>query len=332
MRYALATSGLCLLAAAAAPAASAGPPSSYVDDFESYEAGQTIHTQIAPAGTPWAAATFATVAESNTADVDDSGVVDASDLAVLLGSWGGAGAADLDENGTIDAADLAQLLGSWGMSPVADQHLLIDRENRIHTLALPANSDWGFLIAAGAGETLRLSCRVKLDSLDTYCRPAFADPFMGQIVGAAHFGGYHFSGDFAPFTAPDGRFERIAVFAPFDPNFRPPFALTGKTTRTGEWFTIVFEYTQTSYRVLIEDSETIGLFGPGPVEIFPRGPFGAAVNDFGSPVASPYLPPGMEAGFFQVMTGRDPSVEDVPGFEPTAIRIDDVEALALPAP
>ncbi|MFO0827654.1 MAG: hypothetical protein U0572_05840 [Phycisphaerales bacterium] len=47
------------------------------------------------------------------ADLDSNGTVDAADLAVLLGAWGGA-AGDLDGNGSTDAADLAVLLGAWG--------------------------------------------------------------------------------------------------------------------------------------------------------------------------------------------------------------------------
>jgi hypothetical protein len=48
------------------------------------------------------------------ADLDGSGGVDASDLALVLGSWGSAGATDLDGNGDTDAGDLAVLLGAWG--------------------------------------------------------------------------------------------------------------------------------------------------------------------------------------------------------------------------
>jgi hypothetical protein len=48
------------------------------------------------------------------ADLDNSGTVDAADLAILLGGWGGSGAADLDGNNSVDAADLAVLLGAWG--------------------------------------------------------------------------------------------------------------------------------------------------------------------------------------------------------------------------
>ena len=50
-------------------------------------------------------------------DLDGSGAVDASDLAVLLGAWGTAGPADLDGSGQVDAPDLAVLLGAWGPCP-----------------------------------------------------------------------------------------------------------------------------------------------------------------------------------------------------------------------
>ncbi len=48
------------------------------------------------------------------ADLDNSGTVDASDLALLLASWGTvAHAFDLDADGSIGAGDLALLLGAW---------------------------------------------------------------------------------------------------------------------------------------------------------------------------------------------------------------------------
>jgi len=46
-------------------------------------------------------------------DLNDDGVVDAADLAILLGAWGVAGAADLDGDGTVGAEDLAILLGEF---------------------------------------------------------------------------------------------------------------------------------------------------------------------------------------------------------------------------
>ncbi len=47
-------------------------------------------------------------------DINADGLVDASDLAILLGAWGGPGAGDLDFSGSINAEDLAILLGAWG--------------------------------------------------------------------------------------------------------------------------------------------------------------------------------------------------------------------------
>ncbi|MFN5496668.1 MAG: GC-type dockerin domain-anchored protein, partial [bacterium] len=51
------------------------------------------------------------------ADLNASGSVDASDLAVLLTNWAGSGSGDLDGSGTVDAADLAALLNAWGACP-----------------------------------------------------------------------------------------------------------------------------------------------------------------------------------------------------------------------
>jgi hypothetical protein len=49
-------------------------------------------------------------------DLNNSGAIDASDLAILLGAWGGAGG-DLNGSGSTDASDLAILLGGWGNCP-----------------------------------------------------------------------------------------------------------------------------------------------------------------------------------------------------------------------
>jgi hypothetical protein len=51
------------------------------------------------------------------ADLDGSGVIDAADLAVLLGDWGDSGgglSSDFNSDCTVNAADLAILLGTWG--------------------------------------------------------------------------------------------------------------------------------------------------------------------------------------------------------------------------
>ncbi len=56
-------------------------------------------------------------------DLDGDGIVDASDLAQLLGSWGPYepcppfDAADFNQDCGVNAADLAQVLGAWGQCP-----------------------------------------------------------------------------------------------------------------------------------------------------------------------------------------------------------------------
>ncbi len=53
---------------------------------------------------------------SNPADLNGDGVVDVSDLLILLGSWGACPGcdADLNSDGVVDVSDLLILLGSWG--------------------------------------------------------------------------------------------------------------------------------------------------------------------------------------------------------------------------
>lgn len=51
------------------------------------------------------------------ADLDGSGAVSASDLAILIAAWGGVGPADLDGSGVVNASDLAALIAAWGPCP-----------------------------------------------------------------------------------------------------------------------------------------------------------------------------------------------------------------------
>ncbi len=73
----------------------------------------------APGQTAGSAAIGITPAPPNPADLNGDGIVDAGDLATLLGQWGPclAGSpcdADLNGDGTVDASDLAIMLGNWG--------------------------------------------------------------------------------------------------------------------------------------------------------------------------------------------------------------------------
>lgn len=47
-------------------------------------------------------------------DLNGNGAVDAADLTILLGNWGGSGLGDLNGDGTVGAADLTALLNAWG--------------------------------------------------------------------------------------------------------------------------------------------------------------------------------------------------------------------------
>lgn len=47
-------------------------------------------------------------------DLNYDGVVNAADLALMLGGWGGSGVADINGDGIANAADLSILLGNWG--------------------------------------------------------------------------------------------------------------------------------------------------------------------------------------------------------------------------
>ncbi len=47
-------------------------------------------------------------------DLNGDGVVDGTDLGLLLGGWGSPGASDLSGDGTTDGTDLGLLLGNWG--------------------------------------------------------------------------------------------------------------------------------------------------------------------------------------------------------------------------
>jgi hypothetical protein len=56
-----------------------------------------------------------------TGDLNGDTVVDAGDLAVMLGAWGTADSADLDGDGIVAGSDLSILLGAWGPCPIVSE-------------------------------------------------------------------------------------------------------------------------------------------------------------------------------------------------------------------
>jgi hypothetical protein len=74
----------------------------------------TIRSFIAIAALTVASSAFASGPCPCATDLNNDGVTDAPDLAILLGAWGSSGLSDFDASGTTDAADLAVLLGEWG--------------------------------------------------------------------------------------------------------------------------------------------------------------------------------------------------------------------------
>jgi hypothetical protein len=51
----------------------------------------------------------------NPADLNNDGQVNATDLALVLASWGtGNVVADINDDGVVNAADLGIVLGAWG--------------------------------------------------------------------------------------------------------------------------------------------------------------------------------------------------------------------------
>jgi len=88
-------------------------------------------------------------------DIDDSGLVDGADLALLLGAWGASGPADLDGSGTVNGADLAMLLGSWGIKcPIEPT---APRAVQLAGRALFAHPFFEFVQSFNAGTTVSIA-------------------------------------------------------------------------------------------------------------------------------------------------------------------------------
>ncbi len=90
-------------------------------------------------------------------DLDNDGVTDAADLAILLGAWGSNGLPDLNASGTTDAADLAILLGAWGpcaapMNDNCDQAILLEGETVVHEFCNSSATDTSLFFPTLCGD------------------------------------------------------------------------------------------------------------------------------------------------------------------------------------
>lgn len=89
-------------------------PAADVGTVTFYAAGNAINNNMANSGDTIYLTSVTAVAQICPADLNGDGAVNASDLAALLGAWGGPGPADLNNDGAVNSGDLAAMLGAWG--------------------------------------------------------------------------------------------------------------------------------------------------------------------------------------------------------------------------
>lgn len=98
------------------------PPGSLIGTFAnqpvSFVPGAVYHWTVNLVNAPFEQRVTLTVDQITAClgELSGDGVIDAADLAILLGAWGPCGAcpADLDQDGVVGGPDLAILLGAWG--------------------------------------------------------------------------------------------------------------------------------------------------------------------------------------------------------------------------
>ena len=47
-------------------------------------------------------------------DINGDGVVDVTELLIVVANWGGSGEGDINGDGTVDDSDILLLVGAWG--------------------------------------------------------------------------------------------------------------------------------------------------------------------------------------------------------------------------
>ncbi len=83
-----------------------------------FSIGDSPDNSITEAGVDEFRITFAACQSPCQGDLNSDGLVDGTDLGILLGSWAQtSGPADLNSDGSVDGSDLGILLGAWGNCP-----------------------------------------------------------------------------------------------------------------------------------------------------------------------------------------------------------------------
>ena len=86
-------------------------------------------------------------------DLTGDGIVDAADIASVLGAWGGPGSGDITGDGIVDGADLAAVLGAWGACPSGEPPL----QRELASVQLASHPFANFVQSFNAGSTVFVS-------------------------------------------------------------------------------------------------------------------------------------------------------------------------------
>jgi hypothetical protein len=135
---------------------------------------------------------------------------------------------------------------------------------------------------------------------------------------------------FQPHTNAQDRLNKVAVLNEDLGGGSAKIFGTRKTFLLHEWFTLTIrvgidesDSSSLGLKVFMEDSETLADFGPGPVEIFPAGPYGVAFTETGV-VATPGERLNDSADVVRFLSGLEAPFGALPAQERTRIYIDNI--------
>ncbi|RMH26983.1 MAG: hypothetical protein D6693_06200 [Planctomycetota bacterium] len=279
---------LCVLMVCSASPAGGPPCTLFVgDDFESGTPGSQLDGRTAGPLT-WSASAGATIAAQAVpcrADLDADGLVNGTDITLILNAWNSAGpAGDLNGDGVVNGVDISVVLTLWG--PCAPS------ANNVADLgpAPPLGQPPASALAQWVGDPVMLGAVPLFVSFEEHPSAAGGVSSRTTEIGSLTSG---------------ATFIRLA--APIDPSTggTGPLIVNGFSTQKaidpGVPTQIIVEFapgspidpTTRAVRVLVRDPLTVAQFGPDPVEIFPAG----------TPAPDPFLISGVGEIDFARFTG-----------------------------